>query len=406
MANSYLTSNLISKEAVALFKIFNSFIATGYRKYENMFSDSTYKSGDTINVRLDNFYIGARGDAIAAEDVVEASVPVTIRPLYSVAITYTPTDLQRKIADFNDEILMPAVRRLIAMMNRDIATAALTQVNFFTGDASANLNTFASLDQVNPIMDNLAMDPAYKRYASLNPTQVQQLRSATTLQNSFVEPINKEITMDAALGRLADFDIFKDQSISRFTAGSHLAAGDITVKTAVSSGTTIVLTGLTINETTVFKAGDVISIAGTSEFNQITREPTGREMQFAVQEDADSDGSGDVTITVFPSIQFTGPRKNIFADGGDTEIAAGSVVTVVASHTPNICYTERGLITCMPPLQPMDAPESSTTTDKDYGVSIRVSKTAEVLENKNVIRLDAQLATRWVPQQAVRLVSA
>jgi hypothetical protein len=404
MANTYLTSNLISESAVAIFKIENSFIPTAYRKYENMFSQNTYKPGDTINVRLDNFYEGARGDSVTAESIVEASIPVTIAPLYSVAIQYRPTDLQRKIEDFADEFIAPATRRLAAMINRDIQQASLTQVNYFVGDDAANLNTFASLDQVNPVMLNLSIDPAYRKYASLSPKQAQQMRSSSTLQNSYVSPLNKDITMNAALGHLAGFDIFQDQSITNFTAGTHAAAGDITVKTAVASGSSVVLTGLNVGAT--FKAGDVFSIDGTYVYNQTLRIATSTNMQFTVLENATADGGGDVTLSIYPAIQMTGPRKNVFADGGDTQIAAGSVVNVVASHTPNICYSERGLIACMPPLQPMDSPYSATTTDREYGISIRVSKSAEVLENMNILRLDAQVAYKWVPGQAVRLISA
>lgn len=404
MSNTYLTSNLISKEAVALFGVMNSFIATGYRKYENMFSDATYKPGDTINVRLDNFYVGSRGDVVTAEDIVEASIPIQIRQLYSVPIAYTPTDLQRKIADFSDEILTPAVRRIVAMMNKDIALAALTQVTYWEGDPSSNLNSFASLDQVNPIMDNLAMDSIYKRYASLNPTQVQQLRSAASLQNSFLPMLNKDITMDAKLGHLAGFDIFKDQSLTGFIAGTHQTSGTITVLTAVSSGNQITVTGLTPSIQNIFQAGDPISITGTFEFNPITRAPTSRAMQFAVQANASSDGSGHAVLTVSPTIQFTGPRQNIYSS--TNQIPAGAVVNVVGNHLPNVAYTERGLVTCMPPLAPMDSPMSSVSTDTRYGVSMRVSKSAEVMNNKNILRLDGQLAFSWVPGQAIKVITS
>lgn len=401
MANTFLPSNLIAAEAVAQLAVNNTFLATSYKKYEGMFSSSPYKSGDTINVRLDNFFVGSRGDTVAAENIVEESTPVTIQPLYSVPITYTPTDLQRKIEDFSDEVIRPAVRRLAAMINRDIAQAALTQVSTWVGDAATNLNTFESLDQVNPIMDNLAMSPEYNRYVALNPTQVQKLRSASSLQNSFVSPLNKEITMDASLGRLADFDIFKDQSISSHTAGSPGAG--VTVKTAVSTGNTIALQNMTVT-TGTFKAGDVISIAGVQEFNPITRTGTGRDIQFTIQNDVTADGSGDAAITVEPAMKFSGPRQNMTSASDD--IAVGAAVTTVGSHMPNIAYTERGLIACLPPLEVMDSPESHVAVDKDTGISIRISKTAEVLNNKNVMRLDAQCAYKWINSQAVRLVSA
>jgi hypothetical protein len=230
------------------------------------------------------------------------------------------------------------------------------------------------------------------------------LRSAPSLQNSFVSPLNREITMDAMLGRLADFDVYKDQNVTKFTAGTHTAGGNITVKNAVSSGSSIVATGLTPGAT--FVAGDVISIDGTYEYNNVTRKSTNRNMQFVVMAGATANGSGDATLSVYPSLQFTGPRKNIVADGGDNDIPAGAVITVVGNHTPNFCYTERGLITCLPPLTPMDAPESSVATDSQAGISLRVSKTADVLNNKNILRIDGQMADAWVPTQAVRLISA
>lgn len=399
MANTYLTSNLISKEAAALFSVFNSFIATGNKQYEGMYSNAFYKPGDTINARLANFYTVQRGDSVVAGAITEASIPVVIERLYSVPILYRPTDLQREIADFSEEFLAPAVQSIVAQMNYDIYLKALTQVNYWTGDATANLNSYGSISQLNPIMANLAMPKMYRKYVVLSPTQLNLLMSASSLQNSFVTPLNKEITMDASLTRLAGFDIYEDQSVANFAIGTHSAAGAITVKTDVSTGSTIVLTGLTSG---TFLAGEIISIAGCYEFNPVLKKPTARNMQFVITADA-TVAAGDVTLSVYPAIQFTGERQNIYAAAN--KIAATSVVTVAATHTPNIAYTEKGLITCLPPLERMDCPFSDTYTDPTTKISIRISKTAEVMENKNVMRLDAQMAAAWVPQQAVRLIS-
>lgn len=401
MPNKFLPSSLISHEAAAILKVENTFLATANRKFEGMFSGQTYKPGDSVNVRLDNFFTGSRGDVSVAEAVTEASIAVEIQPLFTVSVSYTPTDLTRKIEDFGAEILAPGIRRLSAMLNEAIYTAALTEVNHFTGAASANLNTFASLDEVNPIMDDLAIDSVYARYAALAPIEVQQLRSASTLQNSFLPMLNRDITMHAALGNLADFDIYKDQSVGLFTAGTHAdSGGGISVKTAASSGSTLVLTGLT-NGTT-FVAGDVIEIAGVFGFNPILRKSTGETAKFTVTTGG-TVASNDVTLTVFPSLSFSGQRQN-FTSASST-IPAGAAVTVYGDHVANLCYSDQGLIACLPPLAPMDAPESSVATDKEYGISIRCTKTADVLANRNILRLDLQAAYKWVPDQAVRLIS-
>lgn len=409
MPNSYLNSNLFAKEAAAILKAENSLIATGHKKYEGMFSDNTYKSGDTINVRLDNFFEGQRGDVVTAEDIVEESVPLTIQPLYSVPVAYTPTDLQRDIADFGQEVLMPAVRRIVKMMNNDIYNASLTQVVNYTGDITAPLNSFNAVNAVNPLMDSLNMGN-YDRYLCVDPYNAYEMQGNSTIQNSFVSPLNKEVTLDASLGRLAGLDIMKDTSVTRHISGTHTAAGDITVETAVGSGSSIVLTGLTQTTGTI-NVGDVFSLAGVFEFDRIGRQALSQQKQFAVTAvSGPADANGDITVTVYPELIAEGPRQNFIVPGASPNtIPVGAVATFPTNATTgyinNIAYTSRGLILAMPPLERMDSPDSYTFSDKDSGVSLRVSKTAEVLNNKNIMRLDAQLAYRWIPRQAVRLLA-
>jgi len=408
MANTYLNSSLISKQAAAIFKAENSFLATAHDKYENMFNDNTYKSGDTVNVRKDNFFEGQRGDVATAEDITEESFALTIGPLYTVAITYTPTDLQRDIADFGAEVIHPAVRRLVKMINNDVATASLTQVHNFTGDISAPINSFNAINAVNPLMNSLNMN-GYRRYLCMDEYNAYEAQGNVTIQNSFVSPLNKEVTLDAQMGRLAGVNIMRDTSIRPHISGTHAAAGDITVKTAVSSGSSIVVTGLTPT-TGTFAVGDVFSLDGVFEFDRIGRQALAVKKQFAVTAvSGPADGSGDITLTVTPELIASGSRQNFIVPGASpNEIPAGAVLNVQTNSTVgfmnDIAYTEKGLIVCMPPLERMDSPDSYVHTDADSGVSIRVSKTAEVLNNKNVMRLDAQAAIRWVPDQAVRLL--
>jgi hypothetical protein len=406
MSNSYLTSTLISQEAVAIFKTLNTFYSSGYKgNYEQMFNGSGYKAGDTINIRQDNFFIGQRGDTVTAEDIVEESFPLTIQPLYSIPIAYTPTDLQRKINDFSAEFVEPAIRRLVAMLNNDIYTAAKTQINYYTGDRTAYTNSFASINAVNPVLTRLNAN-GYKRYLALSPENATQAMNSSSLQNAFVSPLNKDITYDARLGRLAGMDIMQDSSIVQHTPGTHAASGDITVSVAVGSGSTITLAGLTTGAT--FKAGDSFSIAGVKAFDRINRVPLVTDMQFVVTADATASGA-TLAISVFPALTADGPRQNFYVAGASpNEIPSGAVITFVGNgssqtYVNNIAYTERGLIVVIPPLQRMDSPESDVTTKS--GISIRVSKTAEVLDNKNIMRLDMQAAYHWVPNQAVRLIA-
>lgn len=399
MANTYITSDLIAPRAVAIFKAINSYINLGNREYENMFQKGTYAPGDTINVRQDNFFVGSRGDAATDEPIVASKVPVTIRPLYSVLIKYTPTDLQRDIISFSDEILAPAVRRLSAMINNDINLAAQTQISNFNGDITAPVNSYSSISRVAAQMKILNMNN-YPATFVLDPATMDTLRSSSSLQNSFLPSLNKSITLEASMGRLASFEMMEDTSSTPYISGTHTAAGNVTISPAVSSGSTIVLNGFTAGATV--NAGDQFSVAGVYQFDQIKRQSTVIPAQFTVTSGGTAGGGGTISVTVTPEIISTGPRQNV-----SIAIPNNAVVTLLTNSTTgymrNIAFTKKGLVLCMPPLERMDSPFSSTANNE--GVSMRISKTAQVEDNKNIMRLDAQAAILWVPGQSVVKVS-
>lgn len=400
MANQYLTSHLLAKEAVAISSNVATLLPTAYRKYEGMYTKKTYAPGNTIDLRLDNYFIGQRGDTVTAEDIVAATIPLTIAPLYSVPIAYYPTDLQRDIVDFSDEILAPAVRRLIAMMNGDMALSALTQINFWQGDTSSPINTFTSADAVNPLMTKLGMDAGYRRYMALSPDDMHALRSSSSLQNSFISPLNKEITLEAQVTRLAGFDMLAETQIINFYGGTKNILGGQTAFSLVAYTTNTITIGNAVNGEQTFTAGDIVYLPNTQAFNPVTRQGTGYPMPFAIVQTPALTSGNQVTVTVYPNFVLSGPRQNVA-----TIPAINDPIAAVANHTANIAYTERGLVAAIPPLERMDSPESYTFTHPKTGVSMRISKTAEVLNNKNIMRLDAQMAHTWVPYQAVRKVS-
>lgn len=399
--NNYLTSDLISAKAVAEFVASASFIHTAYKgDYESMFKKGYYAPGDTINIRRDNFYDVKRGDIVTPEPIVEAKFPLQIEPLFSVPIYYTPTDLQRDIVSFNEEFIKPAIRALVAKVNQSLYLKAFTQINYYLGSAGAALSTYSDVAKIKPFMRQLGIDPNYNHYLALDPIQAASLQSASSLQNNFVEPYNKKITMDGMLGRTAGLDIFVDEVITGFDAGTHAAGGNITVKTAVSSGSSITLTGLTPGAT--FVPGDLFSIANTYMWNNVIQQKINKAMEFVVTVGGTANGGGDLTVQVYPEINFSDSRRNIYSSTGD--IAAGSVVTPIGSHTKNIAYTERGLVAVMPPLEPFPM-KSYTTTDQKSGVSIRVSEEQQILNNKCVMRVDCQAAFSWQSQNSVILLS-
>jgi len=408
MANEFLSAEglgLIGRDAAYEWKNNNTFLATATRDYDRMYdANAYYNPGETIYVRLPNNYLTQEGDSVTAKDVKEAVTPIVLQPLLSVPLTYTTTDLTTKVgmSNWKNRVLNPAMRSLVSQLNLKIAERAELQVSNYTGDAAANIASYGAVDNAGAVLDELANARAIRRYASLATRQSASLRQAADLQNSFVDPINKEITLNSKLGRLADFDMFTDQSI-KYHVTSTADRSSVTVKTtSVTGATTIIMTGFPVSTANVVLPGDVFEIAGTNSVNPITLADTGQVRKFVVTAAANSDSGGDATIAISPTIIFdaNNARTNVTALP-----AATSAVTFIASHHVNMAWSEDGLCVVCPKLAPLDSPYSVTIQDPDSGYSLRLSKTAEVLENKNVFRLDVLWGATWLDDRATRILS-
>ncbi len=409
MANTFIDAKgigLIGREAQFEWKNNNTFLATATREYDGMYDDNKYyQPGTTIYVRLPNNYLTQTGDTVTVGDVKERYVPVNLEQILSVPLAYTVTELTTSVGameNWKNRVLYPAMRALSSQLNYLIAQKAKTQVSLYTGDAAAHINAYSVVDNAGAVLDEHACSRSLKRYASLAVRESAALRQASTLQNMFNQVINKDITLNSQLGLLAGFDMFVEQSIPYHTTYSGSRAG-VTVKTNVTSGaTTIVLTGLTVSTTGIVKAGDVITFTGIYSVNPITLQSTGQTYQAVVTADADSDGSGDATITVGSPVihDTTNPNRNV-----SSQIVATTAVTFVASHHVNLAWAEDGLVVVCPKLAPLDTPYSAVVQDPDTGYSLTLSKSAEILDNKNILRLNILWGATWMADRAVRILS-
>jgi hypothetical protein len=407
MANTFINSTLLSKEAAVEFELNNTFIATANRKYDGLFTDQTYDAGDTVNIRLDNQFLVKRGDTVTAGDVKETSLPLTLQELYSVPVEYSTVDLSTKLRrnTWMDRVFKPAVRALVSDVNKDIASLAETQTYIHSGTPATSVATFLAIDTLGAILTERGVMPNQDWYCTLNPRDSSTLKAA--LQNSFNTTLNTEISLRSQLGRLSYFDMMVDQSIAVHTPDTT-SIGTPVVNGAVSSGSIINMSGLTPSTAGIVKAGDVISIAGVQSVNRVTRQSTGQDMQWVVTADADSDVSGDIEVHVSPAIisDTANPNRNVTnAVPNAAAVTFNGTNAARNPHKINLAYTQSALSVVTPPLAPLDSPESSVFKDPKTGLSLRVSQTAEVLNNKNVLRIDLLIGYRWFPSQVVRLMS-
>jgi len=403
MPNQFITTQLVSNTALAMFANNSPFVMTGSRIYQDDFQNSGYKIGDTLQVRRQNNFIVGDGSTAVPQDIIETVENITVAHQYHALIAYTVQDLTLRIEDFSRMFIQPAIQNIITQMERDICADAEQELYFFQGAAGTPINSFNTVDLAGAKLLEQGVNIASDAYLAMTVRDGSSLKSA--LLNNFTPVFNEEIVRQSAIGHLSYFDIFQSQNIVRHTAGAGptLHPGDtLTVNGTVASGNTIVLAGATAGVTNYFLPGDLISIAGVHSVNPLSRASTGQDMQFVITAPANSSGGGAVTITVSPAIisSTSSPLQNV-----DGPVLTTSAVTMVPSYNVNVAYPARALDIVCPPLYKLQVPYASVAVDPETGLSLAVTQTGDILGYQNLMRIDILCGFKWHPQYAVKLLS-
>lgn len=403
MPNQFITTQLVSNTALAMFANNSPFIMTGSRIYQDDFQSSGYKIGDTLQVRRQNNFIVGDGSTAVPQDIIETVENITIAHQYHALIAYTVQDLTLRIEDFSRMFIQPAIQNIITQMERDIDADAEQELYLFQGSAGSPINSFGTVDLAGAKLLEMGVNIASDAYLAMTVRDGSSLKAA--LLNNFTPVFNEDIVRQSAIGHLSYFDIFQSQNIVRHQAGAGptLTPGDtLTVNGAVGSGNTIILAGATINTLNYFLPGDLISIAGVHSVNPLSRASTGQDMQFVITQAANSNGAGAVTITVAPTIisSTSSPLQNV-----DIPIPSGAAVTMVPSYNVNVAYPARALDIVCPPLYKLQVPYASVAVDPETGLSLAVTQIGDILAYQNLMRIDILCGFKWHPQYAVKLLS-
>lgn len=403
MPNQFITTDLVSNTALAMFANNSPFVMTASRIYQDDFVSSGYKIGDTLQVRRQNHFLVGDGSVATAQNIIETVETIQIAHQYHALIAYTVQDLTLRIEDFSRLFIAPAIQEIVTQMEKDIAAMAEQTLYFYTGTAGTPINSFTVVDTAGAKLLEQGVNIASDAYLAMTVRDGSSLKGA--LLNNFTPVFNEDIVRQSAIGHLSYFDIFQSQNIQRHIAGAgpRLHQADtLLINGAVSSGATIIMDGATVSVTDYFVVGDLFSVAGVQSVNPVGRASTGQDMQFVVTANSSSDSGGNITVSVAPTIisDTTNPNRNV-----TNAVPNNAVVTMIGSHNVNVAYPSRGLDIVCPPLYKLQVPYSSVAVDPETGLSLAVTQTGDILAYQNYMRIDLLCGFKWHPQYASVLLS-
>lgn len=332
MANSLLTINMITREAIRLFINSNMFIQNIDRQYDDQFAKDGAKIGDTLRIRLPNDYVVTDGPGASIQDTAEQSTSLTVATQRHVDTAFTTAQRTLQLDDFSQRILKPKINNLGGNVAKTVMQSiGETPCNFRSNVDGAGVilspvsGTFLEAGAI--LDDNSApmMGTMGDRKVINDPWTDARLVNSLAGQFNPATKISSQYetgTMKQALG----FSFFRDQTVIKHTAGSFTAG---TVNGAGQTGTTLVTNALT----GTLAAGDVITLALVNAVNRVTKQDTGQLRQFVV---TTASLNGAVSLAIYPAI--------VPAIGGSdvqyqtTTISPGDGATILLATLPNVVY--------------------------------------------------------------------
>ena len=407
MANSILTIDMITREAVRLWKNTNAFMQHVDMQFDDSYAKTGAKIGDTLRIRLPNDYIVRTGPAVNVQGTAEQNTTLVLATMKGVDVSFTTQERTMKLDDYSRRVLAPMVNNLAGAVAADIMGGIDSQggaCNFVANyDVSNNiLPPVAETYLTAGAYLDLNSAPTEDRRAITDPvTMARSVASFSGLLNPQAEI--SEQYRSGMLRTAWGLDYYKDQTVLKHTCGTLSSGG--TVNGATQTGSTI-----TVNATTgTINIGDIITIDGVNAVNRITKQSTGQLRQFVATAAAIS---GATSIAIYPAlipvdllgnpVQYqtvdvspaNGAQVRMANAAGQPNAPSG-IAAVTATYRKNFLFSPDGVSMAMADLELPKGVHEAARESFD-GVSMRMITDYVVATDQMITRLDVLYGYKYL----------
>ena len=406
MANTLLTISMITREALRVLE--NNLRFTKYvrRDFDDSFGRAGAKIGTVLNIRKPARYVGRTGQGLSIEDATETLVPLVLNTQRGVDIAFTSQDLALSIDDFSDRFIRPAIANVANNVDAD---GMKQYVNVFNeiGTPGTVPNALLTYLQAGQRLDEEACPRDDMRSLVISPAM--QATIVDTLKGLFQE--STEIARqyeEGTMGRSIGFKWSMDQNTQVNTIG--VLGGSPTVNNANQTGSSLITNNWTAAALQRLNVGNVFTIGsgstGVFAVNPQSKQSTGALRNFVVTAPGSSDGSGNMTISIYPPITISGPFQTV--TGSPASGATINVIGAASTATPQgLAFHKDAFALGVADLPlPGGVDMAARVADKQLGMSIRLVRAYDINTDRFPTRIDILYGwTTLYPELACRVAS-
>ncbi len=296
--NTLLTIDMITAEAVRLFKNSNLFIMNMDTQYDPAFAVDGAKIGSSLRIRLPNDYIVTQGPAMQLQNTTEQYTTLTVSDQRNVAVPFTTAERTMAIDDYSEIIMAPMINNLAGKVAQVVMDGSEGGVCNFVSNVDGNGNIIrADSEQfllANAKLDDNSADPMTRRVVNDPTTDARTTKSLQGLLNPATE-ISAQFRSGSMKSGLGYDRWFRDQTVIKHTSGTYDSTAPSTVAGADQTGTTITITATGGTLVT----GDIVTFEGVNEVNRVTKKDGGVLRTFVILEDV---AAGGTEVSIYPAL--------------------------------------------------------------------------------------------------------
>lgn len=402
MANTLLTIDMVTNEAVRVLHSNTAFIKNVNKAYDDSFAKEGAKIGDTLRVRKPPKFTVRDGRVMSVQNATESYVNLPVTTQKGVDLNFTSAEFAMSLDDFSNRFLKPSMSVLGAVLDYTSLAMTLDVANSVgtPGTTPASFHVWA--DAQAKLDDSLAPRDG-ERTAILSPAAMA--RTVDGLKGLFqAGDAIADQYRSGVMARAIDLKWAIDQNVRNVTMGSRSGTTLVTAPSGFTTGTsTVNVDGLT-GATDTVKKGEVITIGSVFDVNAETKATLTNLKQFVVTADA-TGVSNAVALVVSPIIYgpTSGALQNVSALPADNAAVTFYGTTSATVYPQNLIFHKDAFTFATADLKLPRSAEMAARKVQD-GISLRIWEGADITNDQFPTRSDVLFGYATIyPELACRV---
>lgn len=387
MSNSFVTIDMITREALRIAHESCAFISTTDRQYDDSFAKTGAKIGQTLRVRKPNKYSRTTGSRVMdVQDQAESNGTITIATQDHVDMRFNSAELALSIDEISKRYIEPAVKVLVSGIEADYLAFASKATYQLVGTDNTAITTLEVPGKARAKL-NQQLAPKSERAIQMDSVTMGALVNG---MSAYFNPSNAigEQYREGLIARTAMADYYENERVWTMPNAADVAT---TLDTYTVTQGDADLTVAALSAAPV--AGMVFTIAGVYDVHPETKVAYPHLKQFVV-------GAGSTTTNVVfsPAPYSTGVNQNVSAMPATTA-AVTFFGTASKNYVQPLMYHKEAFQFVTADLPLMDDAAKCVRRVQD-GLSMRVWQASDIRNDELLMRIDilygmAALRPEW-----------